>query len=186
VTAVGTIAAARADNFDSLAGISGGAYEPFHTSKFADRFEQAIRQLIPIERAEWLPAVDATWLDERDAIFKNRFGVYFYSSIDGDVLHVGTRQDSTLLQRVWSHLARPPSDRHDSINRVGLSLYPPHQLNALGAEPAGPAVLLERGEFVLDALAITLNHLAGLFESFALTAWQLSEGCLPPLNRKLG
>ena len=149
-------------------------------------FHQVIRPLMKVDDADWLPTVDAKWLDERDPIFKNRFGVYFYSSEAGDVLYIGKGQDSTLLQRVWRHLARPSLERKNSADRAGLTIYPEHQWNGPGGEYEAAASIIARGEFGIDALALLPSHVAGLYESFALTVCQLSENCLPTLNRKLG
>ena len=114
-------------------------------------FESGVRGLMSLQRTEWLKTVDARWLDERDLQFKDRFGIYFYSSEAGDVLYIGKAQDSTLLQRVWSHLARPSLERKKSTDRKGLSLYPQHQWNALGGEYVVPARLVEAGEIAIDA-----------------------------------
>ena len=148
-------------------------------------FEQAIQPLISLERCEWLERVDARWLDKHDTVFKNRFGIYFYAQHDGDILYIGKAQDSTLRDRVWSHLSTPCLERHQSIDRVGLRLYPNQQWNVEDKEFSNAATLVEAGDMTIHALDLCPNHVAGLFESFVLTFCQLNER-LPLLNRKLG
>jgi hypothetical protein len=151
------------------------------------QFELANRSLISPEHSEWLPSVDARWLDQTSTQFNDRRGIYFYTRVGGDILYIGKAQDCSLSQRIWSHLRTPSVDRFQSTDRVGLILYPKHQWSESQSPDIAPLLpYLQNGEIQVEALEVRPHHLAGLFESFALTFCQLIDQHLPPLNQKLG
>ena len=160
-----------------------------HLSTLRDalsQFERAVRAVISVECAAWIPSIDARWLDQRDGAIHGRFGVYVYATQDGEVIYIGKAQETAINQRVWAHLRTPCREREKSLDRLGLKLYPQHEWRNVEESLVAIANVVERGEVTIEALELRPNYVAGLFECFALTFCQLTEGRLPPFNRKLG
>ena len=149
------------------------------------QFERATGSLIPLESYNWRTSVDARWLDKDAEPISGRFGIYVCAAEDDEILYIGKAQDSPFEKRIWGHLQKPDPERSQSRDRRGLKLYPNHKWKDHGLD-AKVVETVEQGALTIEALELQPNHVAGLFEIFALTWCQQEFGQLPPLNRKLG
>lgn len=104
-------------------------------------------------------------------------GVYFYATLDGEIIYIGKAGQDNLHQRVWAHLQTPQSLTPDRKR-----IFPNHRFvtNKLYAEA------FTSGDIRLGVVTISNKSLVSLLEVYLQTLHIHQTGELPALNRQIG
>jgi len=154
--------------------------------EFVDEFiELSAAQFAQCE-GRWLKKVEGRWIDRDDSELKGKHGVYFFTTLNQEILYIGKAHKASFTQRVWAHVNTPSLERRTSPDRMGITIYPSHQwINDNKIDAAWKSAITS-GDFDVWAIEIKPYYLASLMEIACLTYYWDCKEVLPPLNIKFG
>jgi hypothetical protein len=149
---------------------------------FAMEFCKTLPSQMGVPTCSQLEPVNGRWLDRYDGILKEKHGVYIISSLQNDVLYIGKADNSSIAQRIWSHVKTPNTARDSVPDRIGIEIYPNQRWEG---DKRTSSEIIKFGDFFVYCLEIEPCTYASLVE-VALHLFCLKNGGLPPFNKRIG
>ena len=109
----------------------------------------------------------------------NKSGLYFFTSLKGELLYIGKATKNNLHHRVWDHIKTP------EVLADGRRTFPKHSLRGIGETKVYESNVMN-GQVRLAVVTISDSDLVSLTEVYLHTAFQKKHGRLPVFNKQIG
>lgn len=108
-----------------------------------------------------------------------RSGIYYFSSLAGEVLYIGKATKDNLHHRVWGHMKTPEG------SEVGWRTFPSHNFTA-GIQHQSLVEDATNGKIHLGVVTVSDPSLVSLIEVYLHTVHVKRYGRLPAFNKQIG
>ncbi len=127
--------------------------------------------------ADWSNSENMGMLVAGDGI-GSKSGLYFYTSLDGDILYIGKATKNNLHQRVWDHVKTPEALTDDLQRRYPNHVFRQCEQSYIDA--------FQEGAVKLAVVTVSEPVVVSLLEVYLQTLYVKTHEKLPVLNKQIG